>query len=105
MFSVMDSEYEAWRCENPTVNYHFYKLRLEKLPHSGALLDIKKLDFFSNEFLTRLATKELITQGKVWAGKYNQELFMLMEKYPELTFCALDIERHSENDPRRFTKF
>lgn len=28
-----------------------------------------------------------------------------METYPELTYRALDIERHTEKDPRRFTKF
>lgn len=28
-----------------------------------------------------------------------------MTKYPDLTYQALDIERHSEKDPRRFTRF
>ncbi len=28
-----------------------------------------------------------------------------MEAYPDLTYRALDIERHTEKDPRRFTKF
>jgi hypothetical protein len=28
-----------------------------------------------------------------------------METYPDLTYRALDIERHTEKDPRRFTKF
>lgn len=28
-----------------------------------------------------------------------------METYPDLTYQALDIERHTEKDPRRFTKF
>ena len=105
MLSVMDSGYEAWRRENPLADYREFPLVLERLPHSGALFDTTKLDFFANEFMTRISTEELIARGKIWASKYDPSLAILMGQYPDLTLRALDIERHSEKDPRRFTKY
>lgn len=105
MLSIMDSGYESWRRENPTADYRSFPLAIENLPHSGALFDTIKLNFFANEYMTRLSTEELLSRSITWAKQYDGELAALMEKYPDLTFQALDIERHTEKDPRRFTKF
>lgn len=105
MLGIMDSRYEAWRLENPTADYKTYPLTTEKLPLSGALFDIEKLNSIANAFMTRLSTEELQKQGLEWALQYDADLARLMERYPELTRQALDIERHTEKDPRRFTKF
>ncbi|MDD2916728.1 MAG: glutamate--tRNA ligase family protein [Candidatus Gracilibacteria bacterium] len=105
LLGIMDSRFEAWRLENPTADYRTYPLTSEKLPLAGALFDIVKLDSIANTFLTRLSTEELQRRGLEWAREYDKELAVLMERYPEMTFKALDIERHTEKDPRRFTKF
>jgi glutamyl-tRNA synthetase len=105
MFGIMDSRFEAWRLENPDADYKTYPLTTEKLPLSGALFDITKLDSIANAFLTRMSTAELQKRGLEWARAYDSEVASLMEKYPEITYNALDIERHTEKDPRRFTKF
>ena len=86
MFGIMDSRYEAWRLENPTADYKTYPLTIEKLPLSGALFDIVKLDSIANAFLTRISTKELQKRGLEWAREYDSELAKLMEKYPEITY-------------------
>jgi glutamyl-tRNA synthetase len=105
MFGIMDSRFEAWRLENPTADYKTYPLTTEKLPLSGALFDIVKLDSIANATMTRISTEELQSEGLVWARQYDPELAHLMETYPDLTYRALDIERHTEKDPRRFTTF
>lgn len=105
MFNIMDSRYESWRILNPTADYRSYPLTTDKLPLSGALFDITKLDSIANGILTRISTEELQKRGLEWAHMYDKELAKLMEKYPDLTYRALDIERHTEKDPRRFTKF
>lgn len=114
MLGIMDSRYEAWRIANPTASYKAYPLTIEKLPLSGALFDMEKLDSIANAFLTKLSTEELLNRGLEWARKYDTELAKLMERYPDLTYKALDIERpsrglpsgeHTEKDPRRFTIF
>lgn len=105
MLGIMDSRYEAWRVENPDADYKAYPLTIDRLPLSGALFDREKLDSIANDFLTRLPTAELQKRWLEWARTYDSELAELMMKYPDLTYQALDIERHSDKDPRRFTRF
>lgn len=105
MLGIMDSRYEAWRLENPDAGYKEYSLTIDRLPLAGALFDIQKLDSIANGFLTRMPTEELQERGLEWARKYDAELAELMEQHPDLTYQALDIERHTPKDPRRFTKF
>ena len=52
-----------------------------------------------------LSTAELYAQGLGRAEKYNPELADLMKKYPDYTQQALNIERHTEKDPKRFTLY
>lgn len=52
-----------------------------------------------------MSTEELEKRGTEWARTYAPALATLMEGYPDLTYRALDIERHTDKDPRRFTKF
>lgn len=105
MLGIMDSRYEAWRLDHPDADYRTYPLTMERLPLAGALFDIKKLDSIANAFLTRMPTEELRNRGLEWARTYDAELAGLMEQYPDMTYQALDIERHTDKDPRRFTKF
>lgn len=105
MLGIMDSRYEAWRLEHSDADYRTYPLTIERLPLAGALFDIQKLDSIANAFLTRMPTEELQSRGLEWARTYDAELASLMEQHPDLTYRALDIERHTPKDPRRFTKF
>jgi len=47
---------------------------------------------------------EFYQAGITWAKTYEPELFALMDKYPDLTKAAMNIERLSEKDPKRFVK-
>lgn len=62
MLGIIDSRYEAWRAENSTGDFQTYPLTIERLPLSGALFDIVKLDSIANAVLTRLSTEELQLQ-------------------------------------------
>lgn len=104
LFTIIDSGYEDWKKANPWKWYKDYNLNIMNLWTSGALLDMAKLDSVSNEFLSELSTQELYNIWIKWAEKFDQKLFELMNKYPEYTVSALNIERHIEKDPKRFTR-
>jgi len=103
LLNIMDSRYEDWKKANPTLTCRDYTIDPSHLNAAGALFDIEKLNSISNGYLTQLSTDELLGTGKEWAKQYDAALFELMDKYPQLTRNALDIERHTEKDPRRFT--
>jgi len=81
---------------------------------AGALLDITKLYFVSKEWLARLSKEEFVKRALEWAEEYGEEMSVmnnelhivdLMKKYPEYTFDALNIERLTPADPKRYRMF
>jgi glutamyl-tRNA synthetase len=69
------------------------------------LFDLVKLQSINNAYLSKISTEELYNQSLVWAKKYKPYLADLMQENPEYTKSALNIERHTDKDPKRFTTF
>ena len=72
---------------------------------SGALFDFVKLQSVNNNYLSRISTDELYDQSFVRAKKYRPELAKLMQTDVEYVKAAMNIERHTEKDPKRFTTY
>ena len=78
---------------------------------SGALFDLVKLQSVNNAYLSRISTDELYVQSLTRAKKYKlarlggPELAKLMETDSEYTKNALNIERLTPKDPKRFTTY
>jgi hypothetical protein len=63
------------------------------------------MESVNNEYLSRISTEQLFNESLEWAKKYKLELANLMEQNIEYTKAALNIERHTEKDPKRFSTF
>lgn len=72
---------------------------------SGALFDFVKLQSVNNNYLSRISTDELYDQSLTRALKYRPELAKLMQTDVEYVKAAMNIERHTEKDPKRFTTY
>jgi len=59
----------------------------------------------NNAYLSKISTEELYNQSLVWAKKYRPYLADLMQENPDYTKAAINIERHTQKDPKRFTTF
>jgi hypothetical protein len=64
-----------------------------------------KLQSVNNNYLSRISTDELYEQSLARAQKYKPELAQLMESDIVYTKAAMNIERHTEKDPKRFTTY
>ncbi len=102
--NIIDSSYEQWKIDNPTKTYCDYTFEIEKMPKAGALFDLTKLNSINKEYVSAMSHEDFYQAAGKWAKEYDTELFTLMEKYPDLTKAAMNIERLSEKDPKRFIK-
>lgn len=59
----------------------------------------------NNNYLSRISTDELYDQSLVWAQKYRPELAKLMQSDVTYVKAAMNIERHTPKDPKRFTTY
>ncbi|HMT00837.1 MAG TPA: glutamate--tRNA ligase [Candidatus Absconditabacterales bacterium] len=105
LINIANSSFEDRRAQNPEKKVEEFQVVLEKINKSGALLDMQKIDFLSQQALSTLSTPELFEQGKTRASQFDKELFELMKKYPDYTISALNIERGGEKDPKRIHIF
>ncbi|MEI6672006.1 MAG: hypothetical protein WCL02_01205 [bacterium] len=82
-----------------------FEIKLENMPKSGALFDLVKLQSVNNNYLSRISTDELYDQMVVRAEKYRPELAKLMQTDVAYVKAALNIERHTAKDPKRFVTY
>ncbi len=105
LYTIMDSSFEEWQKANPDKSFLDREFVLENMNKSGALFDLVKMESINNEYLSRISTEQLFQESLAWAEKYNTELANLMKQDIDYTKLALNIERHTEKDPKRFSTF
>lgn len=117
LIALVDSSYEDRYNENIegelvnskeiTDSYHDgFVIDLEKISSSWSLFDLQKLTWWSNKYLSKLTNKDLYDQVLSWAKRYKKESTVsLLIRDEALAKAALSMERHSEQDPKRFSTF
>lgn len=105
LLTIVDPAYEEWQKANPEKSYLDFYVNLDKMNTAWALFDSLKLQNMNNNYLSKITTKELLDQAINWAKMYKTDFADLMLRDIDYTYKALDIERHIEKDPKRFTKY
>lgn len=105
LLTIVDPSYEERQKANPDKNHLDFEIKIENMNTSGALFDLVKLQSMNNAYLSKISTEELYNQSIIWAKKYKPYLAELMQEDIIYTKAALNIERHTEKDPKRFTTF
>ncbi|MCX6735753.1 MAG: glutamate--tRNA ligase [Candidatus Parcubacteria bacterium] len=102
LLNLANSDFEDWRKENQGKDNREFHLTFERLSRSnGPLLDFVKLNDVSKEIVSHLQASEIYDRGLVWAKQYNQKLAEEMERNPDYTKDALNIEREGAPRPRK----
>lgn len=91
--SLVNFNFEEWRMCNPLAPYADFTVDIGKMSASGALLDMNKLNDTSKDVVSKLSAEELYGQVISWTGKYDLELYDLMQSYKEYTMQIFNIGR------------
>ncbi len=105
LLTIIDPSFEERQKANPEKNYLDFDIVLEKMGKSGALFDFVKLQSVNNNYLSRISTDELYDQSLNRALKYRPELAKNMQTDIAYVKAAINIERHTAKDPKRFTTY
>lgn len=105
LLTIMDSSFENWRNENIDKEFFEFKFTLENMNTAWALFDIVKLNSICNNYLSRITTDKLYDETLNWAKQYNPHFAELMQSDVGYTKAAINIERHTPKDPKRFSSF
>lgn len=80
LLTVLNSNYEQWRLENPGLPFSEFPFSTEKMSHSGALFDLVKLEDISKEVLCALPASEVYDGLLAWCREYDAEFANLLAR-------------------------
>lgn len=85
LLTILNSNFEEWRIENPDADIDQFMFTTEKMSNSGALFDLDKLNDVSKDVLLKIPAKDIIAFLKAWAREFKPEVMGIFkdEEYLE----------------------
>ena len=105
LLNIINSSFEEWREENPTVDYHEFPVALEKMSKSGALFDIIKLNDVSKDVICRMSAEDVYTKYTAWAMKYDKRMYELVTKNVDITKQIFNIDKDGPKPRKDYAKW
>lgn len=99
--NIAASGYEEAKSKGQVKTIWDYEMRPKKIPMSGALFDMKKLEWWAREFIGSLSVPQLVARIVEWANEYGHENHKMQVADTEYLTAILSIER---DNPRRVRK-
>ncbi len=93
LLTILNSNYEEWRAENPDSPVDDFEFTTEKMSSSGALFDLNKLNDVSKNALLHIDAKELASWLRSWSDEFAPEFGYVFEDMDYLAEI-LDLGRH-----------
>jgi glutamyl/glutaminyl-tRNA synthetase len=100
LLTILNSNYEEWRMENPNAPLESFEFTVEKMSNSGTLFDLDKLNDISKDVLVNIPGTELSRFLIDWSKSYRPEITDILEKDKVYLIKILDLGR-SGNKPRK----
>lgn len=100
LLTVLNSNFEDWRRENPDLPAADFKFTTQKMSVSGALFDMDKLCDVSKNYISRLDADTVYDALTAWAKECDGEYYALLTRDPSFTKAMINIGRGGEK-PRK----
>lgn len=105
LLNIINSTFEEWREENPSADYHEFKVYLDKMSKSGALFDIIKLNDVSKNVICKLKADVVYDYYINWAKDYDKEMYNLVTKNESMCKEIFNIDKEGPKPRKDFAKW
>ncbi len=105
LLTVLNSNFEEWRAENPDAPIDDFKFTLEKMSSSGALFDIMKFEDVSREVLLRTKAADIYDEFAEWLKEYDPEFYTLFTRDREYSEKIIDVGRNGARPRKDLTSW
>ncbi|MBQ0126071.1 MAG: glutamate--tRNA ligase [Clostridiales bacterium] len=100
VMTLLNSNYEEWRTQNPDKPYTDFPFSIKKMSVSGCLFDFDKLGDVSKNVICRMSADKVYDEVSAWAKDFDPEFYTEFTKSPDFTKAVLAIGRGG-NKPRK----
>ena len=99
--NIAASGYEEAKQKGAVKSFWEYEMRPKKIPMSGALFDMKKLEWWAREYIGAMTVPDLVAHVTNWANEYGTDANRMQVADQEYLTNVLSIER---DNPKRVRK-
>lgn len=93
LLTLLNSNYEEWRMQNPTASFRDFPFSIKKMSISGCLFDFDKLNDVAKNVVCRMSAEEVYDNTLAWAKLYDPDFAAALENAPDMAKAALAIGR------------
>lgn len=99
--NILASGYEEAKLKGVVKNFWEYEMKPKKIPMSGGLFDMKKLEWWAKEYIGAMTVPDLVRAVTDWAKEYGDDKHKMQVADLEYLTAVLAIER---DNPKRVRK-
>lgn len=99
LLTILNSNFEEWRAENPQADIDEFKFTTEKMSSAGALFDLAKLNDISKDVMLKIPAEEIYDFLVAWAEEFKPECGAMF-KDKDYALKILDLGRNDAK-PRK----
>ncbi|GAA0076781.1 glutamate--tRNA ligase family protein [Clostridium sp. CTA-5] len=105
LLNIINSTFEEWREENPTADYHEFKVVLDKMSKSGALFDIVKLHDVSKNVICKMKADVVYDNYVAWAKEFDKEIYELVTANEKMSKEMFNIDKEGPKPRKDYAKW
>ena len=100
LMTLLNSNFEQWRKENPFLPYQQFPFSVDKMSVSGALFDLLKLRDISKTIIANFTAEQMLDEMLKWSEKYDKRFYNLLISDKKYAIEIFSIGRGGEK-PRK----
>ena len=105
LLTLLNSNFEEWRIANPDLPIEKFSFTTKKMPISGSLFDLDKLNDISKNVISKMSAEEVFELSNAWAKEYNEKLAALYAKDEQYATNILNIDRENKKPRKDIAKW
>ncbi len=100
VMTLLNSNYEEWRMQNPDKSYRDFPFNIKKMSVSGCLFDFDKLNDVSKNVISRMSAEQVTDAVTAWTMEYDRPFGILLSENRDKALSAFAIGRGGKK-PRK----
>ncbi len=105
VMTLLNSNYEEWRLQNPKTPLEEFKFTTAKMAHSGSLFDLDKLDDVSKNAISVMSAQAVTDEVLSWAKENDEELYGYLSADYDYTKSIFEIGRNDAKPRKDIAKW
>lgn len=105
LLTLLNSDFEIWRKNNPTLPYTEFPFSLKKIGVTSPLFDFMKLNDISKTIISKMTADEVYNETVKWANEWDKAKVDILSSNKQKLLQVLSIDRGGERPRKDITYF